>query len=147
MSAATLVCGCYDLHPTMEIQPRADVQFRLELSDQARVSVANQLGNEVREVTGHVLARVGDDLVVAVQEVVYLRGDVLKMHGDSVHLNRQQLTSATEKRFSLSKTMIVAAGVAVAVGVFLGSKSLFGQGGSTPEGPPAGSGDGTFRHP
>lgn len=136
LGAATLVCGCYELHPTMDIQPRTDVQFRVELTDQARVAAADQLGPEVREVTGHVLSRSGDDVLMAVREVVYLRGDILKMTGDSVHFSRQQMASVTEKKFSVSKTMLVAAGVAVAAGVFLGSKSLFGSGGSSSESVP-----------
>ena len=146
ISLATLVSGCYELRPTMEIGPRTDVQFTVALSDQGRVAVASQLGPEVRDVTGHVLARSGDDLLFAVQEVTYLRGDLLKMSSDSVHLNRQYLTSVIEKKFSLGKTMIVAAGVAVAVGVLLGSTSLFGHGGSASDGPvipPSTS----FRHP
>ena len=147
LGAATLVCGCYDMRPMMDLQPSNDVQFKVELSDQARVAVANQLGPEVREVTGRVLSRTGDDVLIAVREVVYLRGDILKMSGDSVHLNRQTLTSVTERKFSLPKTLMVAVGVAAAVGVFLGSKSLFGQGGTTPEGPPAGGGTTTLRHP
>ena len=147
LGSAALVCGCYELRPTMDIQPRTDVQFRVELSDQARVAVVGQLGPEVREVTGHVLSRTEDDVVISAEEVVYLRGEILKMHGDTVHLNRQQLTSVTERKFSLSKTMIVAAGVAVALGVFLGSKSLFGAGGSSKDGNGNGNGEAAFRHP
>lgn len=129
----------------MDIQPRTDVQFTVELTDQARVAVASQLGPEVREVTGQVLSRSGDDVVMAVQEVVFLRGDLLKMAGDSVHLSRQQMARVTEQKFSPWKTAMVVTGVAVAVGVFLGSRSLFGAGGSSPEGtPPVAE---TLRHP
>ncbi|MBI2797292.1 MAG: hypothetical protein HYX65_11360 [Gemmatimonadetes bacterium] len=131
----------------MDIQPGPDVQFRVELTDQARVAVASQLGPEVRDVTGQVLSRTGDDVVMAVREVVYLRGDMLKMAGDSVHFSRQQMANVTEKKFSLPRTLLVAAGIAVAVGVFLGSKSLFGAGGSSPEGPPVGDGNSSFRRP
>ena len=131
----------------MDIQPRTDVQFRIELTDQARVAVVNQLGPEVREVTGEVLSRSGDDVVMAVREVVFLRGDMIKMAGDPVHFSRQQMANVTEKKFSIPKTMLVAAGIAIATGVFLGSRSLFGSGGSSPEGPPSGSGETNLRRP
>ena len=118
----------------MQIEPKPDVEFRIELTDAARVAVADMLGLEVREVTGHVVRRDGDDVTMAVSEVVYLKGDNRRMMGEQVHFNRQQLSSVNERTLSMTKSLLLAGAIAVAVGVFVGSRSLFGAGGSQGDG-------------
>lgn len=141
--SVTLATACYDLRPTMQIEPKQDVEYRIELTDAARVAVADQLGPEVREVTGHVVRRDGDDVTIAVSEVVYLKGDNHRMTGEQVHFNRQQLSSVNERTLSLTKSLILAGAIALAVGVFVGSRSLFGAGGSQGDGHCSGPGCGS----
>lgn len=143
VALVTWTTACYDLRPTMQIEPRQDVEFRLELTDAARVAVVDKLGPEVKEVTGRVVRRDGDDVTLAVAEVIYLRGDQHRMGGEEVHFNRQQLSSVTERQFSLTKSLLLAAGVAVAVGLFVGSRSLFGSGQSSGDGNCSGPGCGS----
>lgn len=140
-----LVCvsaGCYELRPSMQIEPKADAEFKLELTDAARVAVAEKLGVAVKDVTGRVVRRDGDDVVLAVREVTYLTGDILTMKGEEVHFNRQQLSSANERTFSMGKSLLAAGVVAVAVGFLLGSKGLLGSGGSSGDGNCTGPGCG-----
>jgi hypothetical protein len=135
----------------MQIEPKPDVEFRVELTDAARVAVADQLGPEVREVTGHVIRRDGDDVTMSVSEVVYLKGDNHRMMGEQVHFNRQQLSSVNERTLSMTKSVLLAAAIAVAVGVFVGSRSLLGAGGSAGDGNcpsgPTGCNGNTSLHP
>lgn len=140
---ATLSTACYSMRPTMQIEPRTDVEYRLELTDAARVAVQDLLGPEVRDITGKVVRRDGDDVTIAVSEVAYLRGEMRRMTGEPVHVNRQQLYAVTEKEFSVAKSLLLAGGVAVAVGVFMGSRSLFGSGQSTGNGNCSGPGCGS----
>lgn len=141
--SACLATACYDLRPTMQIEPKPDVEFRIELTDAARVAVADQLGPEVREVTGHVIRRDGDDVTMSVSEVAYLKGDNHRMMGEQVHFNRQQLSSVNERTLSVTKSLLLAGAIAVAVGVFIGSRSLFGSGGPDANGNCSGPGCGS----
>ena len=149
VGSASLVAGCYELRPTMQIEPQPAVEFKFELTDAARVAVADKLGAEVRDVTGQVIRREGDDVTMAVREVTYLKGDLVQLQGAVVHFNRQQLASVNERSLSLSKSMLLAGAVAVAVGVLVGSKSLFGSGGPSTDGSCSGLGCGptTTLHP
>ncbi len=149
VGSVSLTAGCYDLHPTMQIEPRPTVEFKFELTDAARVAVADQLGAEVKDVSGQVIGRDGDDVTMAVREVTYLKGDLAHLQGAQVHFNRQQLSSVSERSLSLGKSLLMAGAVAVAVGVLLGSKSLFGSGGPSTDGSCSGLGCGstTTLHP
>ncbi len=140
--SVSLVTACYDLRPTMQIEPKQDVEYRIELTDAARVAVADQLGAEVREVTGRVIRRDGDDVTMAVSEIVYLKGDNHRMTGEQVHFNRQQLSSVNERTLSMAKSLILAGAIALAVGVFVGSRSLFGSGAAQGDGNCSGPGCG-----
>ena len=133
IGSASLVAGCYELRPTMQLEPKPDVEFQFTLTDAARVAVADKLGPEVREVTGRLVRLNGDDVTLAVREVKYFSGEPHTMMGEEVHFSRQQLSSVNEKTLSMTKSVLLAGAVAVAVGVLVGSKSLLGAGGSSPD--------------
>lgn len=149
VGSVLLSTACYDLRPTMQVEPKPDIEVRFELTDMARVAVADKLGPEVRDVTGIIVRRDGDDVTMAVREVNYLKGDLHMMGGEEVHFNRQQLASVNEKSLSVSKSFLLAGAVALAVGLLIGTRSLLGSGSDSPNGSCSGPGCGntTTFHP
>jgi hypothetical protein len=132
----SLSSACYNVSQTMTPQPDPGAEFTLELNDQGRVAVARTLGLEVKDVSGRLVSQTPGEFVLAVHEVTYFKTDAIQMQGDEVTISRDQVRSVTEKRFSLGRTAILTAAIVVAVGVFIGGRSLTGFGGSANDGPP-----------
>jgi len=122
----------------MSPEPAPGVEFQFELNDQGRIAVAKSLGPEVKDVAGALVSQNPTALVLAVRDVTYLKGETIHMQGEQVTINRDQVQSVTEKRFSLGRSAILTAAIVVAVGVFIGTKSLSGFGGSSSDGTPSG---------
>lgn len=130
---SSLASACYNVQQTMTLEPAPGVEFQLELNDQGRVAVADKLGAEVKDVSGQLVSQTPADIVLAVRDVTYLRGESVRLQGEQVTINRDQVRAVTARKFSLARTAILSAAIAVAAGVFLGSKALGGLGGSSTE--------------
>ncbi len=115
----------------MDLTPKPDVDVSLDLTDAGRISAANQLGPEVRSVTGRIVSSTETDVTLAVRDVSYLRGQETHMSGESVTFKRTELSAATERQFSASRSLLLAGAILVAAGVFVGTRGLIGQGGSS----------------
>ena len=138
LGVCSLTSACYNVQQTMTPEPDPAAEFTLELNDQGRIAVAKSLGPEVKDVSGRLVSQTPVELVLSVRDVTYFKTDAIRMQGEQVTINRDQVRSVTEKKFSLGRTAILTAAIVVVVGVFIGTKSLSGFGGSASDGVPPG---------
>lgn len=134
----SLTGACYNTSQTMTPLPDPAAEFTLELNDQGRIAVATALGPEVKDVSGRLISQTPAELVLSVRDVTYFKTDAVRMQGEQVTITRDQVRSVTERKFSLGRTAILTTAIVVVVGVFIGTKSLSGFGGSDSNLPPPG---------
>jgi hypothetical protein len=126
--------GCYRYLPP-QATPEPGERVRIELNDLGRLRMADSLGPEAGRVEG-VLESKSDSLVVLrVAQVWGEYGGLAKWDGERVSFRQEYIRDMRERRFSPTRTVIVA--VAVTAGLvtfvvtrnFLGFGSVFGGGG------------------
>ena len=89
-----------------------------------------QVGPYTMRIEGELLQATPEDFVVAVSDVVDIRGTRSKWTGESVSLPRSYVMMTYEKQFSRSKTVLLATAVAGGIVAIFASRNLLGLGGS-----------------
>ncbi|HLZ45636.1 MAG TPA: hypothetical protein VKQ05_08150 [Gemmatimonadales bacterium] len=135
---APLLAACYTYTPLTTVQPAPGTNLSLLLSDEGRMQTARQIGPYTMRIEGQLLSSTPADYVLAVTDVVDIRGARSKWTGESVPLPRTYVAMAYEKRFSRSKTIVLASAVTAGIVAIIASRSLLGLGGNgdTGTGPP-----------
>jgi hypothetical protein len=133
-----LVAGCYSYTPIATLQPAPGTNLSLVLSDEGRMQTAHQVGPYALRVEGALVQATPADYVLAVTDVVDIRGTRSKWTGESVPLPRTYVAMAYEKRFSRSRTALLASAVTAGIVAIIASRNLLGLGGNgdTGQGPP-----------
>src|SRR5207247_69372 len=90
------------------------------LSDEGRMQSMRQVGPYAMRIEGELVQATSDDLVLAVSDVVDIRGTHSKWTGESVSLPRSFVSMTYQKQFSRSRTVLLA--TAVAGGPSLGAR-------------------------
>lgn len=128
-----LLAGCYVSQPLVDSRPEPalGVQLVIELTDQARVGLAPQLGTEVASVEGALVQRTDSQFVLGVSRVFGLWGTQSRWGGERVTFSTGQVRRMSIRRFSTGRTAIAAGGVTAAVVAFVLTRTLLG-GGSEP---------------
>jgi hypothetical protein len=131
--ASPLLAGCYMTLPLADSRPEPALgaQLVVELTDQARVGLAPQLGSEVASVEGALVQRTDSQFVLGVSRVFGLWGAQSRWGGERVTFATDQVRRMSIRRFSTGRTAIAAGGVTAAVLAFVLTRSLIG-GGSEP---------------
>jgi hypothetical protein len=134
LAVLPVVQACYSYAP-LDSQSATPVghYVALQITDRGRVGLDERLGNGVRQITGTVVTRQGNDLVVSVDRISNIDGDVDRWSGDTTRISRDFVGSMSERRISAAKTALLVGGVAVAIAVMAGSSLL---GGSSEKEPP-----------
>jgi hypothetical protein len=135
-----VLAGCYSYLPVATLQPAPGTNLSLVLSDEGRMQSVRQVGPYAMRIEGELLQATPEDFVLAVSDVVDIRGTRSKWMGESLSLPRAFVMTTYEKRFSRSKTALLAAAVAGGIVAIIASRNLLGIGGSgdsgvTPPGP------------
>lgn len=131
------VCtACYAYVP-VQTPPAPGAQIALEVTDQGRVALNDKIGPGVVRLEGTLAGVEGSELLVDAQAVKQVRGYISDLGGVRVRLPQAYVTRMDERRFSRSKTLLVAGGIVGAVAAFFITKGFSGR--STP---PEGSGGG-----
>lgn len=135
---APIVAGCYTYTPLTTLQPAPGTNLSLLLSDEGRMQTARQVGPYTMRIEGQLLSATPADYVLAVTDVVDIRGTRSKWTGESVPLPRTYVAMAYEKRFSRGKTALLASAVTAGIVAIIASRNLLGLGGNgdTGQGPP-----------
>ena len=126
-----LLGACYTYVPLQTTPvPAPGTKISLVLTDQGRVDAAPQIGPYAMRVEGSLLQTTDADYLVAVSDVVDIRGIHSKWTGESVPLPRSGVANSYERLLSKPRTAMFALGMTAAVVALIASRNLLGIGGS-----------------
>jgi hypothetical protein len=125
-----VVAGCYTYTPIAPLQPAPGTNLSLVLSDEGRMQSMRQVGPYAMRIEGELLQANPDDLVLAVSDVVDIRGTRSKWTGETVSLPRTYVMTTYQKQFSRSRTVLLATAVAGGIVAIIAGRNLLGFGGS-----------------
>jgi len=125
-----VLAGCYTYTPIATLQPAPGTNLSLVLSDEGRMQSMRQVGPYAMRIEGELLQATPADLVLAVSDVVDIRGIHSKWTGESVSLPRSYVMTTYQKQFSRSKTVLLATAVAGGIAAIIAGRNLLGIGGS-----------------
>ena len=131
-----VLAGCYSYVPVATLQPAPGTKLSLVLNDEGRSQAARQVGPYTMRVEGELLKATDADYVLAVTDVVDIRGARSRWTGETVPLSRTFVMSTDEKRFSRSKTFVLVAALTTGFVALVKSFNIFGFGGPNGEGTP-----------
>jgi len=125
-----VLVGCYTYTPIATLQPAPGTNLSLVLSDEGRMQSMRQVGPYAMRIEGELVQANPDDLVLAVSDVVDIRGTRSKWTGETVSLPRTYVMTTYQKQFSRSKTALFATAIAGGIAAIIASRNLLGFGGS-----------------
>jgi hypothetical protein len=104
------------------------------LNDEGRMQTAQQVGPSAVRIDGELVQATESNYVLAVRDVVDIRGTHSKWTGETVPLPRSYVMTTYERRFSTPKTVLLLGTVAAGFMALVASFNLFGFGGSSGDG-------------
>jgi hypothetical protein len=116
-----LCTACYSYAPVQRT-PQPGAQVALEVTDEGRVALNEKIGPGVVRLEGTLAGVEGDELLVDASSVRQVRGYVTDLGGVRVRLPQRYVTKMDERRFSRSRTLIVAGSVVAVVAAFFATK-------------------------
>jgi len=125
-----VLAGCYTYTPIATLQPAPGTNVSLVLSDEGRMQSVRQVGPYAMRIEGELVQANSDDLVLAVSDVVDIRGTRSKWTGETVSLPRTYVMMTYEKQFSRSRTVLLATAVAGGIVAIIAGRNLLGFGGT-----------------
>ena len=131
-----VLAGCYTYVPVATLQPVPGTKLSLVLNDEGRSQTARQVGPYTMRVEGQLLQATDADYVLAVTDVVDIRGARSRWTGETVPLPRSFVMSTYEKRFSRTRTFLLVGAVTAGFLVLARSFNILGFGGPNGDGTP-----------
>jgi hypothetical protein len=131
--------GCYTTVPVSS-PPQPGQVLVMDLNDQGRVALGPSVGASVSRIEGTLDARTDSAYTVKVASVVYSNGSNNRWTNEPLTIRSDLVRDMREKKFSRSRSGLLAAGVAGLVVGFMASRDLLGLG--TPD-KDKGPGDGS----
>jgi hypothetical protein len=116
-----LCTACYSYAPVRST-PQPGAQVALEVTDEGRVALNEKIGPGVVRLEGTLAGVEGDELLVDASAARQVRGYVTDLGGVRVRLPQRYVTKMDERRFSRSRTLIVAGSVVAVVAAFFAAK-------------------------
>jgi len=126
--------GCYSYVP-VRASPNVGAYVALEVNDEGRLALREQLGPGVVRLEGKLAAVSGDELVVDASRVTQIRGLPLPLDSMRLRLRQQFIDRVDERRLSRTRTWMVVGGAVALVTAFAVTKG-FSSRGTPPEEPP-----------
>lgn len=137
--APFMLSGCYSFVPlSTAASPEPGQQIQIELNDAGRVGMVNALGPEVAKVEGALESASDSQVVIKVAQVWGEYGGASRWEGEQVAFKQEYIRTVRERRFSTTRTAILAASVGAGVVAFIATRNLLGIG--IDPGPTSGSG-------
>ena len=131
--------GCYVNTPVVSApQPGAVLNF--DLNDRGRVGLGDNLGPAVLTIQGTLGSQTDSAYAIGVSEVGYLNGQSNKWNGEALTIPKAFVRDVSERKYSRSRTFLVAAAATAGFVAFAASRHLLGLGSPdrTPGNPPPG---------
>jgi hypothetical protein len=128
--------GCYVYRP-VESGPSIGTTLAVDLTDNGRVGMGEQIGVSARTIEGVVRTQDDSAYVFNVSSILYLNGQQNRWSGEPLKVSRQFVTNPRQRQFSPSRTALAAAIGVGGVVAFIVSRGLLGLGnGPRDPGPP-----------
>ena len=127
--------GCYTYGPVVSTAPKPGDVVAIEISDQGRVRLGEQLGAGVTRVEGTLRGFDGSEYLLAVSRVSYLGNSPSRWGGERVRLTTDAVARVQERRFSKGRTLLAVGVAVVGLGAFIVSRGLLGFGNEAPDPP------------
>lgn len=134
----TTACYTYDVKAPSDLLVGQHVE--VTVNNVGRVALTADLGDDVSQVDGDVVALTDSALRVRVKQVEFLNGTASPYPGSEINIPRNAITSVSTKQYSQSKTTVAAVGLVALLIAAIGALGLAGIGGSSPDSKPGGGG-------
>jgi hypothetical protein len=135
--------ACYSYVPRVDsTAPRPGERIALQVSDQGRVDLGDQLGPGVDRVEGTLVSVDDGQYVMSVASVQNVRHQTSHWSGERVPIRKANVTRLEQRRFSIARTSLAVGGAALAVALLVSTHALEsigligdrgGEGGPPPE--------------
>jgi len=119
--------GCYTTVP-MSSAPEPGQVLVMNLTDQGRVALGPSIGPSATRIEGTLDTRTDSGYVVKVASVVYLNGTNNRWTNEPLVIRSDLVRDMREKKFSRSRSGLLAAGVVGATVAFIATRGLLGLG-------------------
>ncbi len=136
--APAVLPACYHYVP-VESAPSPGVGVEVELNDVGRVGMESAVGPEAGSIQGVLESRTDTNLVVRVTQVLGEYGGVTRWEGERVTIRPDYVRTMRERRFSTTRTVVVATAAGAGFLAFALTRDLLGFGGA-PSSTPTGGG-------
>lgn len=119
--------GCYVNTPIVSApQPGAVLNF--DLNDRGRVGLGDNLGPAVLSIQGTLGSQTDSVYAIGVSQVGYLNGQSNKWNGEALTIPKAFVRDVSERKYSRTRTYLVAAAAAAGFVAFAASRNLLGLG-------------------
>ena len=120
--------GCYTYEPFVQGGPQPGQRVALELTDQGRAALGEQLGTGVLSVEGTLQGVQGDQYVVGVSRVTTINAGVANWGGERVRIPVSDVARSQLRTLSRARTVLVVGAVLAGVTAFILTRSISGGG-------------------
>jgi hypothetical protein len=120
--------GCYNYQPSMGVTPQVGQRISIELSDQGRASLAEQLGPGVLQVEGMLQDVQGDQYVVSVNKVRSINNGSANWGGERVKIPKSDVASTGVRSLSKGRTILTVGLAILAIGAFIVTRAVNSSG-------------------
>jgi hypothetical protein len=120
--------GCYAYEPIVGSQPAAGERVALELTDQGRTQVAEQVGPGVLRIEGMLQQVTGEQYVLSVSRVTSIGKGTANWGGERVRIPVNGVARSELRTLSKSRTALVVGAAAVGVVALILSRTINGGG-------------------
>lgn len=110
------VQACYSYMPIDSQAPAPSGRYvEMQITDRGRVGLGDRFGPGVRQINGTVVGQQNNELVLSVDRITNIDGEMGRWSGDTTRIEREFIGSMTERRVSASRTalLVAAAGAAI----------------------------------
>ena len=125
---AAIAAGCYTMQPVRGVEPQVGTRVAFDVNDAGRAALGGTMGPEIAQVEGLLLEKESGGYLVSIQSVRLLRGGEQVWSGERVRLGTEYLGPAYERRFSMGRSLGLAAVAVGGIGAFVVTRSLLGSG-------------------
>lgn len=127
--------GCYSLQPVTRQEFPAGIILSASINDAGRVALADKMGANITTVQGRLVQKDTAGYLLAVSEVETFRFGTQVWSGERIQIRNEYVNQVSERKFSKSKTALVA-GAAIAVVAIMATQGILGKVSDDPPKPP-----------
>lgn len=140
--APVALAGCYTYTYT-PYAPVPGMQIALDLNDNGRAQLQQNVGPEVATVEGLLISSADSTYVLQVTRTITFRGQTHKWAGEQVNVRHAHVGVIRERKFSTPRTVMAAGTVTASIVAFVVTKSILSGGSGGPGGnePPPNNGN------